>query len=67
MPPVLLLRRLGILAATVVLAPAFTYVVFTTLRADEFTSGGTMSGLWDWLTAFLLRGDLAATRTSSFR
>jgi peptide/nickel transport system permease protein len=53
-----LLRRLGILAVTIVLAPAFTYVVFTTLRADSFTPGETLSGLWDWMSAFLFHGDL---------
>jgi peptide/nickel transport system permease protein len=55
---VLLVRRLGILAATIILAPALTYVVFTTLQADAFTPGATLAGLWDWLTAFVLHGDL---------
>ncbi len=53
-----LVRRLAVLVATIVLAPAVTYVVFTTLRADSFTPGATLSGLGDWMTAFLFHGDL---------
>jgi peptide/nickel transport system permease protein len=55
---VLFVRKLAVLAMTVVLAPAFTYVVFATLRADTFAPGETLSGLADWMQAFLFHGDL---------
>jgi peptide/nickel transport system permease protein len=54
----LVVRRLAVFAATIVIAPMVTYVVFETLRADTFDPGATLAGLWDWLTAALLHGDL---------
>jgi peptide/nickel transport system permease protein len=55
---VFLARKLATLASTIVLAPAFTYVVMETLRAETFAPGETLSGLADWMAAFLLHGDL---------
>jgi peptide/nickel transport system permease protein len=57
-PAVLVARKLAALAATILLAPAFSFIVFETLSAETFAPGTTLAGLADWYGALLLHGDL---------
>jgi ABC-type dipeptide/oligopeptide/nickel transport system permease component len=55
---VFVIRRLAALAATIVIAPAVSYVVFDTLSKDHIAPGETLDGLVEWETAFLFHYDL---------
>ena len=55
---VFVIRRLAALAATIIIAPAVSYVVFDTLSKDHIAPGETIEGLVEWETAFLFHYDL---------
>jgi peptide/nickel transport system permease protein len=55
---VFVIRRLLALAATIVIAPAVSFVVFDMLSKDYFAPGETIEGLVEWETAFLFHYDL---------
>jgi hypothetical protein len=53
-PRVVIARSLATLAATILLAPAFTYVVLETLKAETFAPGQTLAGLADGMPVDLV-------------
>jgi ABC-type dipeptide/oligopeptide/nickel transport system permease component len=59
---VFVVRRLLALAATIVIAPAVSFVVFDMLSQDHFAPGETIDGLIAWERGFLLHFDLGFSR-----
>jgi ABC-type dipeptide/oligopeptide/nickel transport system permease component len=55
-------RRLAALAATVVLAPAFAFLVMNGLRDRAAGEPGLLAELWDWMQAAYLHLDLGMSR-----
>ena len=53
-----IVSRLAALAATIVIAPAVSFVVFDMLSKEYFDPGETFSALWEWERAFLLHFDI---------
>jgi ABC-type dipeptide/oligopeptide/nickel transport system permease component len=59
---VFIVRRLAALAATIVIAPAVSFVVFDMLSKDYFAPGETIEDLIRWESGFLFHFDLGYSR-----